>query len=45
MIDRADLRFDTKRESLQTDTKLSIESLEDRLNTKIQTVLNNPLSD
>lgn len=45
MIDRADTRFDTKRESLQTDTKLSIESLEDRLNTKIQTVLNNPLSD
>lgn len=45
MIDRADARFDTKRESLQVDTKLAIESLEDRLNTKIQTVLNNPLSD
>lgn len=45
MIDRASERFDTKRESLQTDTELKINALEDRLNKKIQTVLDNPLAD
>lgn len=44
MIDRAGERFDTKRESLQTDTELKINALEDRLNKKIQQVLDNPLS-
>lgn len=45
MIDRASERFDTKRESLQTDTNIKINALEDRLNKKIQTVLDNPLAD
>jgi predicted nuclease with TOPRIM domain len=45
MIDRASERFDTKRESLQTDTRLQIEALDDRLNKKIQQVLDNPLAD
>jgi len=45
MIDKATERFDTKRESLQTDTELKINALEDRLNKKIQTVLDNPLAD
>ena len=44
MIDRASERFDTKRESLQTDTRLQMESLEDRLNKKIQSVIDNPLA-
>ena len=44
MIDRADERFDNKRESLQTDTELKINVLEDRLNKKIQAVLDNPLA-
>jgi hypothetical protein len=45
MIDKATERFDTKRESLQTDTELKINALEDRLNKKIQAVLDNPLAD
>ena len=45
MIDRASERFDTKRESLQTDTNIKINTLEDRLNKKIQLVLDNPLAD
>jgi beta-glucosidase-like glycosyl hydrolase len=45
MIDRANERFDNKRESLQTDTELKITALEDRLNKKIQNVLDNPLTD
>ena len=45
MIDRADERFDTKRESLQTDTDRKLESLEKRLNDKIQAFLDNPLAD
>jgi len=45
MIDKASERFDTKRESLQTDTELKINALEDRLNKKIQNVLDNPLTD
>ena len=45
MIDRATERFDTKRESLSTDTRLQIEALVDRLNKKIQQVLDNPLAD
>ncbi len=44
-IDRANEKFDTKRESLQNDTRLQIEALEDRLNKKIQQVLDNPLAD
>jgi len=45
MIDKASERFDSKRESLQTDTELKINALEDRMNKKIQTVLDNPLAD
>jgi len=45
MIDKASERFDNKRESLQTDTELKINALEDRLNKKIQNVLDNPLAD
>jgi predicted component of type VI protein secretion system len=45
MIDRASERFDTKRDSLQNDTEIKINSLEDRMNKKIQTVLDNPLAD
>lgn len=45
MIDRADERFDTKREGLQTDTDRKLEALEKRLNDKIQTFIDNPLAD
>ena len=45
MIDRATERFDSRRESLQTDTDLKIKAVEDRLNSKIQTALDNPLAD
>ena len=45
MIDKANERFDNKRESLQTDTDIKIKTVEDRLNSKIQNVLNNPLAD
>jgi hypothetical protein len=45
MIDRASERFDSKRDSLQNDTEIKINSLEDRMNKKIQTVLDNPLAD
>ena len=44
-VERANEKFDTKRESLQNDTRLQIEALEDRINKKIQTVLDNPLAD
>lgn len=44
MIDMANQRFDTKRESLATDTDRKIQDLELRLNTKIQTALDNPLA-
>lgn len=44
MIDLANQRFDTKRESLSTETDRKITDLEGRLNTKIQTALDNPLA-
>ena len=44
MIDRADDRFDTKRESLATDTDRKIRELEQRMNDKIQAFLDNPLA-
>jgi hypothetical protein len=44
MIDNASERFDNKRDSLYNDTELKITALEDRLNKKIQQVLDNPLS-
>lgn len=45
MIDRADERFDSKRDALQTDTDRKLEALEKRLNDKIQTFIDNPLAD
>lgn len=45
LIDRATERFDTRRESLQVDTQLKIDALEERLNDKIQSFLDNPLAD
>ena len=44
MIDKAQERFDNKRDSLASDNKLAMEALEDRLNKKIQTALDNPLA-
>ena len=44
MIDKAQERFDNKRDSLASDNKLAMESLEDRLNKKIQNALDNPLA-
>ena len=45
MIDRADERFDNKRDSLSTDTDKKMDALEKRLNDKIQAFLDNPLAD
>lgn len=44
IVDRATERFDNKRDSLYNDTELKMTALEDRLNKKIQTVLDNPLA-
>jgi len=44
MIDKASERFDNKRDSLYNDTELKLQALEDRLNKKVQTVLDNPLA-
>jgi len=45
MIDRADDRFDAKREALTSDTDRKIRELEKRLDDKVQTFLDNPLAD
>ena len=45
MIDRASERFDTKRESLITDSRLQMDALENRMNKKIQSFIDNPLAD
>jgi archaellum component FlaC len=44
MIDRATERFDAKRDSLYSDTELKLTTLEDRLNKKLQSALDNPLA-
>lgn len=44
LIDIADQRFDAKREQLSVDTDRKIKDLEERLNAKIQTALDNPLA-
>jgi predicted nuclease with TOPRIM domain len=44
MIDKAQERFDNKRDSLYNDTELKLQALEDRLNKKVQSVLDNPLA-
>ena len=45
MSDRADDRFDAKREALTSDTDRKIRELEKRLDDKVQTFLDNPLAD
>ena len=45
MIDKADERFENRRDALVSDTDRKIGEVEDRLTAKIQTVLDNPLSD
>lgn len=44
MIDKADERFENRRDSLVRDTDAKIKEVEDTLNEKIQLVLDNPLS-
>jgi len=44
MIDKADERFENRRDSLVRDTDAKIKEVEDKLNEKIQKVLDNPLS-
>ena len=44
MIDKADERFENRRDSLVRDTDAKIKEVEDALNDKIQKVLDNPLS-
>ena len=44
MIDKADERFENRRDSLVRDTDAKIKEVEEELNKKIQTVLDNPLS-
>ena len=45
MIDKAQVRFDSKRDSLQSDTRVAMQALEDRLSNKLQQALDNPLAD
>lgn len=44
MIDKAQERFDNKRDSLVSDTTIAMDALEDRMNKKIQNALDNPLA-
>ena len=44
MIDKAQERFDNKRDSLVSDTTAAIDALEARLEKKIQNALDNPLA-
>lgn len=45
MIDKANERFEAKRDSLKSDTDRDMKDLEDRLEAKLQRALDNPLSD
>ena len=45
MIDKANERFENKRDSLQSDTDRDMKELEDRLTKKLQRALDNPLAD
>ncbi len=45
LIDKAQERFDAKRDSLQSDNRIAMQALEDRLTTKLQQALDNPLAD
>lgn len=44
LIDIADQRFDVKRDSLSTDIGRQLEDLEDRINSRLQRALDNPLA-
>ena len=44
MVDEADIRFDTKRDQLYADTDRKIREVDERLPTKIQEALDNPLA-
>ena len=45
MIDKANERFEAKRDSLKSDTDRDMKELENRLQAKLQRALDNPLSD
>ena len=45
MIDKANERFEAKRDSLKSDTDRDMKDLEDRLEAKLQRALDNPLAD
>ena len=45
MIDKANERFENKRDSLKSDTDRDMKELEDRLEKKLQRALDNPLAD
>jgi Skp family chaperone for outer membrane proteins len=45
MIDKAEERFENKRDAMRSESSREIKELEERLNKKIQTVLDNPLAD
>ncbi len=45
MIDKANERFEAKRDSLNSDTDRDMKDLEDRLEAKLQRALDNPLAD
>jgi len=45
MIDDASIRFETKREQLRMSQSADMKALEDRLNSKLQRALDNPLAD
>ena len=44
MIDNADTRFDQRRDALYSDTDRKIKDVEERLNTRLQRALDNPLA-
>lgn len=44
LIDDAEIRFETRRDQLRSSQKADMKDLEDRLNAKIQRVLDNPLA-
>ena len=45
MIDKANDRFETKRDALKSDTDRDMKELEDRITKKLQRALDNPLAD
>ena len=45
MIDKADERFETRRDALRSDNDRKLKELEERLDAKLQRALDNPLAD